>query len=301
LPVFGYLEKLRYLDLSNNSIELVETNTFTLLFNLYSLDLNNNFLSKIEKNAFASLSNLYYLKLKNNYLTKLPDISKLTSLVLLDVSNQNGNLVLLKDFQFERTKMPNLALEVNLDNNDILNVNNKAFCSRNYLDSHLDTLSLSFKTFSNLIDSNHCILGQLKPNLYLNNTKNKQIWTQLNIIGNNVDNNNNNNKERNYCNCDLILMFMNYKLNVTGFLRNDNCDLIKSNESCLVNHTYIDTCFNQDDYICNTFLPGSLVNSTNPTKFRLTNMITVSSTSNINNRNIYHIYFSILLAYIFIF
>lgn len=247
LPVFGYLEKLRYLDLSNNSIELIETNTFTLLANLYSLDLNDNFISKMEKNALATLTNLYYLKLKNNYLAKLPDISKLASLVVLDVMNQNGHLISLNDFQFERIQMPNLALELNVAQNDIFNFKNKAFCSHNYQDSQIDKISLSFKTFSSLIDSNHCIISQLKPVQYLaGNYSNRQSWTHVNIIDISKDQDT---SQINYCNCDLFLMFQNLKLNVTG-LR--NCDLFSydlSANSCS-NSSFIDTCFTQDDYKC---------------------------------------------------
>jgi len=265
LPVFGYLEKLRYLDLSNNSIELVETNTFTLLVNLYSLDLNNNFLSKIEKNAFASLSNLFYLKLKNNYLSKLPDISKMTSLVVLDLANQNGNLVTVNDYQFERVSMPNLALEVNLNQNDIINFKSKAFCSRNYEDSQLDSIGLSFKTFSSLIDSNHCVLTQLKPIHSISNGNvssfNRHVWTQVSIAD---DFHRELEGKENYCNCDLMLMFHYLKLNVTGLNR---CGLTGAltNSSALAskcaNSTFIDTCSSQFDFQCNP-----LTTTTRPTR-----------------------------------
>ena len=251
LPVFGFLEKLRYLDLSNNSIELVETNTFTLLVNLYSLNLNDNFLSKIEKNAFASLSNLFYLMLKNNFLSKSPDISKMTSLVVLDLANQNGNLVTVNDYQFERVSMPNLALEVNLNKNDILNFKSKAFCSRYYEDSQLDSVSFSFRTFSSLIDSNHCVLAQLKPIHSMNSSLNRHIWTQVSIAD---DFHRELENKENYCNCDLMLMFQHLKLNVTGLNR---CGLTMAitNTSSLAytcaNSTFIDTCSSQFDFQCN--------------------------------------------------
>jgi Leucine-rich repeat (LRR) protein len=90
LPTFGYLEKLRYFDFSHNLIESIEASSFTLLFNLYSLDLTANNISAIEKNAFSTLSNLFYLRLGNNSLSQVPSIEALTSLIVLDIRNQNG-------------------------------------------------------------------------------------------------------------------------------------------------------------------------------------------------------------------
>lgn len=285
LPVFGYLEKLRYLDLSNNSIELVETNTFALLFNLYSLDLNDNFISKIEKNAFSTLANLCYLKLKNNNLSKLPEISKLTSLAILDITNQNGNLIVLNDYQFERATMPSIPLEVNMAQNDITNFRNRVFCSHNYQDSQLDSISVSFRTFSSLIDSNHCVLTQLKsiPQVQSANFTSRHVWTQLDIVDSSENSREQELSLRNYCNCDLALMFQHFKLNVTGL---KNCDLFLvspnvSTRSTCSNYSFIDTCASQSDFLCNPITTTTLVT----TKLTYPNSTSKHSNPSLNLNN----------------
>ena len=62
--------------------------------------MSSNNISTIEKNAFSTLSNLFYLLLGDNQLDRIPDITALTSLIVLDVNNQNGkiNLKLLNQF-----------------------------------------------------------------------------------------------------------------------------------------------------------------------------------------------------------
>ncbi len=90
LPAFGRLEKLRYLDFSQNLIESVEADTFRLLSNLYSLDMGSNNISEVDVEAFATLENLFYLRLGDNRLSQVPRLQALTSLVVLDLKNQNG-------------------------------------------------------------------------------------------------------------------------------------------------------------------------------------------------------------------
>ncbi len=90
LPELGYLDKLRYLDLSHNLIENIDPVIFRFLFSLYSLDLSTNNISFIDKDAFLNLENLFYLRLGDNKLNEVPNVQTLTSLVVLDLKNQNG-------------------------------------------------------------------------------------------------------------------------------------------------------------------------------------------------------------------
>lgn len=121
-------------------------------------------------------------------------------------------MVELKDFQFQRKGLPYLPLEVNLEDNQIETFEKKVFCSMAYNDSQLDSLTMSFHTFSSIIDLNHCVLSQLKPE----NSEFRSEWTQLNIVDFDRYNISEQFKEKNYCNCDLKLFFENFKLNLTG-------------------------------------------------------------------------------------
>lgn len=128
------------------------------------------------------------------------------------VSSLLGNLVELSDFQFERKGMPYMALEINIDQNNIETFNKRVFCSHAYNDSQVDTVSMSFQTFSSIIDMNHCILTQLKaePSEY------RREWTQLNIVDQDKRNVSQQFSVKNYCNCDVMYFLANSKLNLTG-------------------------------------------------------------------------------------
>lgn len=65
---FYELKKLKYLNLSNNSIKTIPPG-LSKLSNLKYLSLNNNKLKKIDANEFAGLKNLKVLDLRNNKLT----------------------------------------------------------------------------------------------------------------------------------------------------------------------------------------------------------------------------------------
>ena len=68
-----YLPKLKILDLSNCSIDMIEKNVFQNLTNLYMLDLSNNGLTSVQPYAFTGLHKLKILNMHNNHLKHIQE------------------------------------------------------------------------------------------------------------------------------------------------------------------------------------------------------------------------------------
>ncbi len=146
-------------------------------------------------------------------------------------------------------------MEVNIEQNDLSSFQKRVFCSNNYNDSLLDSLTISFRTLASIIDLNHCILTQLT---FESSEFRRREWSQLNIADSDKQNISRQFIEKNYCNCDLLVFFENIRVNLTG-IPFDNCPLmtdywkyntsIETTHTCF-NHTFIDTCSHQVNYNC---------------------------------------------------
>ena len=243
LPEFDMFEKLRYLDISNNKIEIIKKNTFLNLNKLYILNLNHNRLYKIHTEAFSKLKDLFYLKLENNRLDRMPNIKKMISLIELSVKNQNGNLNTLNDYQFERESKPILSLTVNLEDNNFKYIGNKAFCTSNYKEGPFDLISLSARTFKNIIDTNKCILAQL-----VHSNSSFTIKLNPNDINEDIPLES---IEGEICTCDMINFLKSIRVGLSGidcseFILSNKCDL---NES--VRRSYLSECSSLSEVSCN--------------------------------------------------
>jgi Leucine-rich repeat (LRR) protein len=163
---FPPLSNLELLDLSNNSISFLPKTTFKNLLKLNYLTLAQNQIYKLNDFLFSRLSQLLILQLNNNYLDRFPNISNLTRLQILDVSNQNGHLKEISDYEFERVDRAGAgaaysnSLSLLLDANDFVRYGNKSFCSRHATNSsQIHSLSLSYKAMKSL---DKCLLKQLR-------------------------------------------------------------------------------------------------------------------------------------------
>ncbi|RNA29076.1 slit -like protein [Brachionus plicatilis] len=156
VPVFDRYPNLRILDLSNNSIETLDNNVFRNLISLNILNLNHNKIKYICSDCFTK--SLLYLRLEDNYLKRIPSIEPVSSLILLDLRNQNGHLEKLSNFQFDRRDSL-LHLKIHLEQNDLSEFAPRSFCSR--FGSYLDNFTLSHRTFVNMFKVNRCLFGQL--------------------------------------------------------------------------------------------------------------------------------------------
>ncbi|CAG5129895.1 unnamed protein product [Candidula unifasciata] len=75
------------IDFAGNRLERLENGTFSSLNELSYLDLKNNLLSYLPSTLFKDLSSMMYLYLSGNRINSLPELSYMTGLYTLEVSN----------------------------------------------------------------------------------------------------------------------------------------------------------------------------------------------------------------------
>nr|XP_024218051.1 G-protein coupled receptor GRL101-like [Halyomorpha halys] len=92
---FKYLDRLLYLDLSNNSIKALIPKMFSNLWRLTVLNLQNNQIHIIEENSFFGLGSLKGLHLQGNNIKMLNTMAfiGLSSLANLDLHQQRINMI----------------------------------------------------------------------------------------------------------------------------------------------------------------------------------------------------------------
>ncbi|XP_062411879.1 leucine-rich repeat and immunoglobulin-like domain-containing nogo receptor-interacting protein 3a [Sardina pilchardus] len=114
----------RTLDLKGNKLRWVEHGDLAAFGRLEELDLSENSISVLEPNAFAELRSLRVLRLRANQLKLVPmgAFSRLANLTALDLSD--NKIVILLDFTFQDLhSLRNLEV----GDNDLVYVSNKAF------------------------------------------------------------------------------------------------------------------------------------------------------------------------------
>lgn len=137
--------RTNFLDLSGNSIEIVEDNQFSKLslFNLESIVLDSSDVKVVHKNAFIGLKWLKELDLSNNSITVI-DRFVFSDNKMLEMVNFSGNPIQkLNSFQF--TALPNLK-SLDFRNCALQTVEDEAFSNLLFL----ETLSLKNNQLSTL-------------------------------------------------------------------------------------------------------------------------------------------------------
>lgn len=182
-----FTPNLAVLDLSANQIDSLELQDLDMFSGLVTLYLNQNNLKSLPKDYSKSLKSLsswslsgnklsdaneldelgdmttfYSLSLDNNLYTKLPNMNKLTNLNRLIMSNQNNNLRELRNFEFDLNTM-NM---IDLINNNISSIANRAFCSH-YSNTSIANIKLDHDTFKLI---NKCQFKQIKERSAENKT-----------------------------------------------------------------------------------------------------------------------------------
>lgn len=142
---FHGLDKLKFLDLSNNLIPYIDSESFPILPGLIKLQLNGNQITYITNDALESVSTLKTLTLDRNKLTEINDqafhsLSKLTDLSI----SQMDNLVYLSKDVFSGLKT--LQTLTMCQNPKLSFIHIHLFSE---LD-HLNYLNLSFNNISNI-------------------------------------------------------------------------------------------------------------------------------------------------------
>ncbi|XP_076133331.1 leucine-rich repeat and immunoglobulin-like domain-containing nogo receptor-interacting protein 3a [Alosa pseudoharengus] len=114
----------RLLDLKGNKLRWVEHGDLAAFGRLEELDLSENSISVLEPNAFAELRSLRMLRLRANQLKLVPmgAFSRLANLTTLDLSD--NKIVILLDFTFQDLHS---LLNLEVGDNDLVYISNKAF------------------------------------------------------------------------------------------------------------------------------------------------------------------------------
>ena len=113
---FNEFTSLKFLYLNNNRIKSLDANSFARLTNLIELYLNENLITQLIVDLFSPLSNLIYLNLSMNSLNSLDNKNTFKGLVSLKEINMN--MCSLGNLNFELFKHLPLLQKVFLKNNN---------------------------------------------------------------------------------------------------------------------------------------------------------------------------------------
>nr|XP_012220023.1 PREDICTED: negative regulator of reactive oxygen species-like [Linepithema humile] len=116
------LENLRYLSISRNQINLIESNAFQDTNKLMYLNLSGNYIQNLDPDTFAKLQFLNTLDLSANKLTSVPQISGETNISNLYLSCNKIERIISNTF----VQTPNLT-KLLLGGNQISEIDSKAF------------------------------------------------------------------------------------------------------------------------------------------------------------------------------
>ena len=257
VPVFPPLSLLR-LDLSENQIQALDATPFANLLSLTDILLNNNQIRTVDPLTFASNEKLVTIQMANNYVSKVPSILKQSSLQLLDLTNQNGQLVSLADNSFDRVLASTNTLNVNLKSNPIATFSPKAFCSSFSSSPSIGNLQLSSVA---ALNANKCLLKQLSQ---------VKLATDVTLT---VQQENGVNYS-NLCSCALKLFYNSYQMKLT-----EACD--PSISGC--GTTVVDDCASKTEFICSSSGSSTTPTATSIVSTATAIVTTATSTASTDN------------------
>lgn len=156
---FPFLVKLviRYQD----TLRGVEISYFSPMSELTYLMLADSAVESMDPESFSNNGNLVELILNNNYLSSIPDLTNLTRLIKLDMSNQHGRLTKIHKDALQQeldTTISINAIIINLYDNSITSYDSLAFCSQ-FASSVFQEVTLYMDDMNHL--SSYCQLDQL--------------------------------------------------------------------------------------------------------------------------------------------
>jgi Leucine-rich repeat (LRR) protein len=267
----GYTN-LAKLDLSSNMISKLN-NRLENMVNLSELYLSNNKLEEFDNRA-GMTKKLNILDLKNNMINKFPNISELSDLGVLILSNQNNKLQTIPNFAFERM-MPTKKLHIDLRSNQFTKIENKAFCSRfNGQQSSIGRVQMSY-TSARLLDK--CHLKQMADQT--DNT------TQIRLEIDGMDNTTNL-----ICSCDFREFAARFRIKLSG-----NCSLFNEGSCNNFNRTWPDDCNTKLHLVC-----GNLIMIDEKSQNGTTTTSGCLRFHSLKEYNLYSLYF-VLFIFVYLF
>lgn len=153
------------LNLNENRINHLTENSFANLKSLKYLSLESNLINSISDDAFSQSILLSSINLCKNYLNQIPkSFYMLSHLQRLDLSSQNQILRQIDNYAFDRKSSSQSIRRIDLSNNRISKIEEKAFCSRNRSHPFINVkeIDLAANPLSNL---NACLARQLATGL----------------------------------------------------------------------------------------------------------------------------------------
>jgi Leucine-rich repeat (LRR) protein len=254
---FSSLNRLSFLnliDFSNNSLtHIINCDLSKRFLNLKILRLSHNNLSDLNLDIGIQIPSLKLLYLSGNFLSKVP--SDISTLIKLDISNQNGKLKVLPNYVFKRSWNQKRLFKLNIAGNENLFIENKAFCLN---DSFV--LNYSFMDIwlskSTLNSVNKCVLKQLsykfrRTRIFvvsdLKNSQQQQDSEEVAINDQPLSKEENQTNDElifdQACQCDFRLYLARYNI-----LIRDYCPKYRS--YCYNNQDFRDECFNKAEFAC---------------------------------------------------
>jgi len=248
------LSLLNLIDFSNNNLNQIINCDLTNKFSsLKILRLSNNNISEFNVEIGIQMPSLKLLYLNDNYLSKFPN--DISSLIKLDISNQNGKLKVLPDYAFKRSWNQKRLFKFNIAGNDNIMIENRAFCLNDSFQLNYSFMDI-WLSKSTLNSVNKCILKQLsykyrRTRIFVasNFTSSQQHLDseELNTNDQSLSNEESQSTDElifdQACQCDFRLYLARYNI-----LIRDYCPKYRS--YCFNNQDFNDECLNKVEYAC---------------------------------------------------
>jgi hypothetical protein len=220
--------ELQSLDLDGNQLKTIEAKHFESLASLLRIEASGNLIEKIDPDTFSRNRNLSYIKLSNNYLRTTFQITNLPFLIYYDMINQNGKLMRIEDYAFERINENASPISIYLSQNENVEFGNKLLCSRVSNSTNINRIKVDSSSFRKV---NRCIFTQARQ-LNVNNLT-------IDIDAKQAE------KLDDICNCENKLFFAKYRIKLEGrcldYLKTLICNSVP----------FVDDCPNRKEYFCN--------------------------------------------------
>lgn len=234
------------LNLNENRLTHLTESSFANLKNLKYLSLESNLINSISEIAFSSSILLTSITLSKNYLNHIPGKAffMLNNLQRLDLSSQNQILKQIDNYAFDRQSSSLPIRRIDLSNNRISKIEEKAFCSRNRSHPYINVkeIDLAANPLSNL---NSCLVRQLATGF----KDHQQSKAKLSFKANEA-----NQQVTDYLKCDCEITKSSGLIDFEGNCKNEDGNLVPLKQfRCTSNDDLdisIDTVCSMSNYNC---------------------------------------------------
>jgi Leucine-rich repeat (LRR) protein len=207
------------LNLNENRLSHLTESSFANLKNLKYLSLESNLINSISELAFSSSFLLTSISLSKNYLNHIPGKAffMLNNLQRLDLSSQNQILKQIDNYAFDRYSSNLPIRRIDLSNNRISKIEEKAFCSRNRSNPYINVKEIDLAA-NPLSILNVCLVRQLATGF---KDPNQQSKAKLSFKANEA-----NQQVTDYLKCDCEITKSSSLIDLEGNCKNEDGNLV---------------------------------------------------------------------------